>query len=178
MVKKIRKVIANYWVKREIHGKLYTTFRGFNYCKGLTWIGKEIESITKSEYSHIAGLVKTNELIEAAGFRKTGYQGVDYYAGDGGYFYMSFSNREQREIIVNYAIQEVGSRYDYLLILWEAIRYMTHVLLPYKEMKSRICSTLWSDAYLAAGIDLCPGVKYPSPGDLAESKSLVKIAPL
>jgi uncharacterized protein YycO len=146
--------------------------------KGLTWIGKEIESITKSEYSHIAGLVKTNELIEAAGFRKTGYQGLDYYAGLADIFICPSVTEEQREIIVNYTIQEVGSQYDYLLILWEAIRYMTHVLLPYTEMKSRICSTLWSDAYLAAGIDLCPGVKYPSPGDLAKSKSLVKIAPL
>ncbi|MED1205038.1 hypothetical protein [Heyndrickxia acidicola] len=146
--------------------------------KGLTWIGIEIESITKSEYSHVAGVVKPNELIEAAGFRKTGYQGLDYYQGMADIFICPSITDEQRGIIVDYAIQQVGGRYDYLLILWEAVRYVTHVLLPYKEMKSRICSTLWSDAYLAAGIDLCPGIKYPSPADLAVSKSLIKIAPL
>jgi uncharacterized protein YycO len=144
--------------------------------KGYGLIATEIECISKSPYYHVAGVVKENELIEANGFRKTGYQALDYYSGVADIYRCPSLTNEQRAFIVDYVKKEVGSRYDYLLILWEAIRYMTNSLLPYIETQNRICSTLWADAYLAAGIDLCPGVKYPSPGDIAQSKSLMKIS--
>jgi hypothetical protein len=142
--------------------------------KGNGWIDKEIELISNSPYSHLAGFVKDNELIEANGLRKTGYQPIHTYSGIADVYRCPNLRDDQLAIIMKYVNREIGGRYDYLLILWEAIRYLTHILLPYKETKSRICSTLWSDAYLAAGIDLC-GVKYPSPGDISKSNKLVKI---
>ncbi|UOF88862.1 hypothetical protein LSG31_13020 [Fodinisporobacter ferrooxydans] len=145
------------------------------FVRGTTWFEKAIEDITSSQYSHVAGIVKENELIEAQGFRKTGYQGLDCYYGQSDIFTCAGLSDEQRQAIIECVLSEVGTRYDYILILWEAVRYLLHKVFPYKETKRRICSTLWADAYKAAGIDLCPGIRYPSPEDLAQSKLLKKI---
>jgi hypothetical protein len=143
--------------------------------RGTNCIDKGIEGITHSPYSHAAGIVKENELIEAQGFRKTGYQGLDFYSGHADLYTCDALTDEQRHKIVDYVAAEVGSHYDYLLIVWEAIYHLFHWFLPYKEVNKRICSTLWSDAYLAAGVNLCPGIRYPTPGDLAKSPLLRKI---
>lgn len=144
--------------------------------KGTGLISDGIEDISQSTYSHTAGLVKENELIEANGFRKIGYQALDYYDGKADVYTCDDLTDGQRELIIHYVQQEVGGHYDYFLLVWEFIRYVFHWLLPYQEGKTvRICSTLWADAYRQAGIDLCPGIRYPSPGDLANSKLLQKI---
>lgn len=144
--------------------------------KGTDFISDAIEDISKSIYSHTAGLVKENVLIEANGFRKIGYQALDYYAGRTDVYTCDDLTDEQRKAIVDYVIKEVGGHYDYVLLAWEFIRCEFNLILPYQEGKTvRICSTLWADAYRQAGIDLCPGVKFPSPGDLASSKLLRKV---
>lgn len=145
------------------------------FVRGSKWINKEIESITHSPYYHVAGIVKENEVIEAQGFRKTGYQGLDFYSGHTDLYKCDSLTNEQRQKIVDYVISEAGSHYDYLLIVWEAIYHLFHWVLPYKEGNKRICSTLWANAYLAAGVNLCPGIRYPTPGDLAKSPLLRKI---
>ncbi|SPF52853.1 conserved hypothetical protein [Candidatus Desulfosporosinus infrequens] len=147
--------------------------------KGTDFISDAIEDISRSAYSHTAGLVKEHELIEANGFKKIGYQALDYYAGRIDVYTCNDLTDEQRKAIVDYVIKEVGGHYDYVLFAWEFIRYMFHCMLPYQEGKTvRICSTLWADAYRQVGMDLCPGVKYPSPGDLAISKLLRKVGSL
>jgi len=149
------------------------------FVKGTDIISDAIEDISKSIYSHTAGLVKENVLIEANGFRKIGYQALDYYAGRTDVYTCDDLTDEQGKVIVDYAIKEVGGHYDYVLFAWEFIRYMLHCMLPYQEGKTvRICSTLWADAYRQVGMDLCPGVKYPSPGDLTISKLLRKVGSL
>lgn len=145
------------------------------FVRGMGFIARVIEDITICPYSHIAGLVKPNELIEADGFRRTGYQALDFYDGKADVFTCDGISTTQRRLILGYVLKEVGTRYDYLLIGWEAVRYLLNVMLPFHEFHTRICSTLWSDAYKAAGIDLCPGILYPSPGDLAQSKLLRKV---
>lgn len=146
--------------------------------KGTGLISETIEDISKSIYSHTAGYAKENELIEANGFRKTGYQALDYYDGIADVFTCDSLTDEQRKQIVEYVTKEVGGRYDYLLLFLEAIRFLFHVIIPHNERTNRICSTLWADAYRDVGIDLCPGIEYPSPGDLANSKLLVKVGSL
>ena len=69
----------------------------------------------------------------------------------------------------------MGSQYDWLLLLWEFIRYETGILLPYDPGPSRISSYLATDAYTKAGLDLWSGIRFPSPGDVAKSKLLQKI---
>lgn len=147
--------------------------------KGTDLISDAIEDISQSIYSHTAGLVKENILIEARGLSKIGYQALDYYAGRADVYTCDDLTDEQRKAIVDYVTEKVGGHYDYVLLAWEFIRYEFQLVLPYHEGKmERICSTLWADAYREAGIDLCPGVKFPSPGDLGNSKLLRKVESL
>lgn len=138
-------------------------------------ISRAIEMVEGSQYSHTAGWVKPGELIEANGFRRTGYQALDYYDGRADVFRCETLTDEQKAKIVEYAKWNVGMKYSYVLLFVELIRYWFGIWLPFNQGVNRICSTLWADAYRAAGIDLCPGIKYPSPADLRNSKLLRKI---
>lgn len=144
--------------------------------RGTKWIDKEIKKFEHNQYSHAAGIVNENEIIEADGIRQVGYNALDYYDNKADIFTCEVLTENQREEIVRYVKSKVGSHFDYALVLIEAVRYLFHIILPYKEkMNFRICSTLWADAYKHVGIDLCPGIKYPSPADLSQSKLLKKI---
>lgn len=146
--------------------------------KGAGIISKAIEDVEHSPYSHVAGYVKPGELIEANGWRKTGYQALDYYRGCANVFRCKLTGTE-RKTIMEYVAKEVGGRYDYGLLFVELLRYELHLLMPYKEPpKNKICSVLWVDAYRSAGVDLCPGVSYPSPADVANSKLLRRVGGL
>lgn len=144
--------------------------------KGKNSLSRVIEEIEDSVYSHAAGIVKENEIIEVVLFEKTSYESLDSYKGYADIFTCDSLNNEQRDGIVKYAENHLGSYYDLPLLLWEFIRYAAHIILPYKQIfQSYICSTLWAEAYRSVGIDLCPNIKYPSPKDLSESKLLTKI---
>jgi hypothetical protein len=139
-------------------------------------VSRVIEGIIHSPYSHVAGIVKPNELIEAQGLRKVGYQALDFYAGQYDVYTCDTLTDEQRAQIVDYVTRAVDYHYDYILVAVEFVRYVFHIMLPYREpFSARICSTLWADAYRSVGVDLCPGIRYPSPADIAQSKLLRKI---
>lgn len=144
--------------------------------KGTEWISRAIEEVENSPYSHVAGYIGHDEIIEAEGFRATGYAPVNNYKGCADVFRCDSLTAEQRKQIQDSAAWQVGGRYDYVLLFVELIRYWFGVLLPYREPPdARICSVLWAGIYRDAGIDLCPGIKYPSPADVAQSKLLRKI---
>lgn len=146
------------------------------FVRGNDFISKEIEKISKSIYSHVAGSVDGTLLVEAQGFRKTGYQKLYAYTNRFDVYRCDEITNEQREQIVAYVKNEIGTRYNYFLIGWEFIRYLTHLMLPFpNESHEFICSTLWADAYLSAGIELCPWTRFPSPEDLVKSKRLKKV---
>jgi len=140
-------------------------------CRGKGLFDRAVEDVTDSPYSHVAGIVSDRYVIEAQAFRKTGFQRLDYYSGQDVYTCDALTD-EQRIQIMDYAEAQIGTHYDYLLVLWEAARYILHVVCPYVERRRYICSTLWADAYQVAGIELCPGVKYPTPADVAKSPLL------
>ena len=144
---------------------------------GSTLIDRAIEDIEHSLYSHAAGVgFEPGELIEARGFRATGYQNLGAYQDDGEAYVCNRLTDTQRTAIVDSVKQEIGKQYDYLLLIWELYRYVLHMTIPFKEpFHSRICSTLWADAYKSVGVDLCPGIRYPSPGDIAQSALLKKV---
>lgn len=148
------------------------------FVRGVGFVSKAIEGVTKSPYSHVAGLVKPNELLESNGFRRIGYEALDRYKGCADIFTCDLATEKQREQMVRNGVKEINDPYDWLLIPWQLIRYLLGWKLPYSEGKSRECSTFWSRLYRQVGIDLCPGVRYPSPGDLAESKMLRKVGSL
>lgn len=141
--------------------------------RGTGFTDHVIEGVTLSPYSHATGLVKPNELIEAQAFRTTGYQGLDFYKGSSDIFTCDELTDDQRQRIVAFVMAEVGTRYDYALIGRELEHYVLHVDLPFVEGDGRHdCSTLWADAYRWVGVDPCPGIKYPTPGDLGKSTLL------
>ncbi len=139
------------------------------------WIDFPIKLVTQSQYTHVAGYVGSKKLIEAQGLRKTGYEILGTYKGVSDVYRYPHLTLQQTQQIIVFAHNEVGSRYDYLLIGWETLRHVFGVILPYVKNKRRICSTLWADAYKAAGVDLCPNQPYPTPSDLVKSPCLRKI---
>lgn len=148
------------------------------FIRGTRWLDFPVKLVTQSQYTHVAGYVGMGKLIEAQGFRKTGYEPVATYKGGADVFRCPFLNLRQRQQIMDYIYKEVGGRYDYLLIGWEAFRLIFGLALPYVKGKARICSTLWADAFKAAGVDLCPKQQYPTPSDLVQSPLLRKIGEL
>lgn len=140
-------------------------------------ISRAIEQIENNPFSHTAGLVKPNELIEA-NWQGVQWQALDIYAGRADIFRSPFLTPEKRAQIPSLAIAELHNPYDYPLLGWQLFRYWLHIKLPYSEGKKRECSTLWARIYKELGIDLCPGIEFPSPADLAQSKLLEKVGSL
>lgn len=145
------------------------------FVRGKSLLDQPIIAVTHSQYTHVAGYIKPDQLVEAQGFRKTGYQSPDFYAGQSDIYRYRQLTTEQWIALSRFIQQEIGSRYDYLLLGWELIRVGLGVALPYFRNRRKICSTLWADAYRAAGIDLCPGIRYPTPGELANSALLEQV---
>lgn len=142
--------------------------------RGTAGLSREIEFITHSPYNHVAGVTSEGRLVEAQGFKKTAYQGINAYAGVSDVFTCDIATIEQRLAIQRFVEAEIGTQYNYLLIGWELVHYVCHLDLPFEARKRFICSTLWVEAYRSVGIDLCPGKKYPSPGDVGLSPLLRK----
>lgn len=143
--------------------------------RGDTWIDKIIRIVTGSPYTHVAGVVNSNEAIEILPFKRTRFQKLKSYTGQTDVYTYSNLTEEQREKIVEHVINKVGTKYDYNLIFWEASRYLLHWKWPYKATNNSLCSTLWAEAYRKAGVDLCPDILYPSPGDLGNASILKKV---
>lgn len=143
--------------------------------RGNTWIDKVIKRITGSSYTHVAGVVSPDEAVEILPFKRTHYQKLETYTGRVDVFTCNNLTDDQRRKIVEHAINKIGTKYDYKLVIWEASRYLLHWIWPYKPGNDSLCSTLWADAYRNAGVNLCPDIIYPSPGDLGESPIIEKV---
>jgi uncharacterized protein YycO len=140
------------------------------------FISREIEKITNSQYSHVAGYIGENTLIEAEGFEKTGQVPLSKYDEMYDVYRFEGLTNEKKDLILGFVNGQIGGRYDYFLLVIELFRYVFHKVLPYKEpFGSNICSQLWSKAFRSVGIDLTPNILYPSPKDISESKLLTKI---
>ena len=123
----------------------------------------------------MAGVVKPDEMVEILPFKKAGYQSILAYTGRTSVFAFDNLTDEQRRIIIDHIVSKVGTKYDYKLVLWEASRYLFNRAWPYKAGNKSLCSTLWVEAYRKAGVDLCPDIIYPSPGDIGSSPALRNI---
>ncbi len=146
--------------------------------RGNNWIDKEIECITHSTYSHVAIFTGPNELIEAQGFRRVGYQDALKYAGFSDVFRCDSLRPQDRNCIATAAKSHIGEYYDYLLVMLELLRYATGIILPSYEFHAVICSTLVADCYRTIGRDPCPHIKRPSQADLALSPLFHKVGAL
>lgn len=143
---------------------------------GAGLISDTIERITRSPYSHVAGVVNDSQIVEAQSFRKTGYAALSSYQGADVYTCDELTDEQRAKIVTNVS-RQIGRRYSYVLIAWELIRYTVGVMLvPTFDWEPIICSTLWiNEGYRRSGIDPCPGIKYPTPGDIALSPLFRKV---
>jgi uncharacterized protein YycO len=142
--------------------------------RGTGWISKAIEDVEHSPYSHVGIVIKPNEIIEAEGFRRTGYNGLDAYRGMADVYTCDEATDQQRQQIVDYLIKKVGTHYCYRLLAWEYIRYKTGIQLPFDPGPyNRICSYLATDAYTKNGLNLWPRIRFPTPGDVPGPLRLV-----
>lgn len=143
--------------------------------RGNTLVDKIIKLVTRSPYSHAVGVVNQNQVVEILPFSTTRVKKIQDYTGCADVFTCERLSNDDRTKIVSYVNGKIGTSYDYSLIIWEASRCFFNWVWPYETRDSSICSTLWSEAYRKAGIELCPDVKFPVPGDLAKSRYLHKV---
>lgn len=142
---------------------------------GNTLVDKIIKLVTRSPYSHVVGVVNPNQVVEILPLSTARFKKIQDYTGRADVFTCERLSNDDRRKIVDYVTGKIGASYDYYLIIWEASRYLFNWVWPYDNKDSCLCSTLWSEAYRKAGIDLCPNVKFPVPGDLAKSRYLHKV---
>ena len=142
---------------------------------GNTLVDKIIKLVTRSPYSHVVGVVNPNQVVEILPLSTARFKKIQDYTGRADVFTCERLSNDDRRKIVDYVTGKIGASYDYYLIIWEASRYLFNWVWPYDNKDSSLCSTLWSEAYRKAGIDLCPDVKFPVPGDLAKSSYLHKV---
>jgi len=142
---------------------------------GNTLVDKIIKLVTRSPYSHVVGVVNPNQVVEILPLSTARFKKIQDYTGRADVFTCERLSNDDRRKIVDYVTGKIGASYDYDLIIWEASRYLFNWVWPYDNKDSSLCSTLWSEAYRKAGIDLCPDVKFPVPGDLAKSRYLHKV---
>lgn len=142
---------------------------------GNTLVDKIIKLVTRSPYSHVVGVVNPNQVVEILPLSTARFKKIQDYTGRADVFTCERLSNDDRRKIISFVMGKIGASYDYDLIIWEASRYLFNWVWPYDNKDSSLCSTLWSEAYRKAGIDLCPDVKFPVPGDLAKSRYLHKV---
>lgn len=143
--------------------------------RGNTLIDRIIKLVTRSPYSHVVGVVNPNQVVEILPLSTARYKKLQGYNGQADVFTCDRLSAEDRKKIVSDVTANIGTSYDYYLIIWEASRYLLNREWPYENKNSSLCSTLWVEAYRKVGIDLCPDVKFPVPGDLSKSRFLRKV---
>jgi len=139
--------------------------------KGNSIISSLIKDVQNSQYSHVAGIIKENVIIEAD-WDGVNYNALDYYNGMADIYRCDSLTKGKRYVLPKLAINELKDPYDYLLLIVQLIRYWFNLKLPYISVNRQQCGVLWVNIYRKLGIDLCPGQQYPSPAEISESKLL------
>ncbi|QSO46900.1 C40 family peptidase [Alicyclobacillus mengziensis] len=146
------------------------------FIRGTEGMAGPIKKVTRSPYTHIAGIVLDGHVLESQALRRTGHLTLETYKGVSDVYTCPVLSMEQRHEIVQAATKWLGAKYDYLLFGFLAFKHLLRLDVPvYGGKKRQICTTLWTDAYRSVGIELCPGIEYPTPGELAESALLRKV---
>jgi uncharacterized protein YycO len=141
-------------------------------CKNGSFADHIIEDIEGGIYYHCAVIVDNTRVVQAV-WNGVHYANISDFTNYDIFTCNSLTDK-QRRTIVKYVEDRVGWPYDYKLLVWEAERYLTHMILPYHEYHSVICSVLGQDAYNSIRVDLCPWIEYGSPVDISKSKLLTK----
>lgn len=132
-------------------------------------LGQLIDWAESGIYSHVAIYIGDEKIIEAQGLKVVGITSLDTYP-----FYDVGSvdlSDEEREDLVRYALTQIGTRYDWLLIFLLFLRLKLHINVPYKKRSRTICSTFVRDCFLHSGIKLTD-IENCTPQEIANSPEL------
>lgn len=144
-------------------------------------IKSSIELITHGGAYHCAIFVDNETLVEAQGMMKSSTSPLSDYLNSNDKLEVwrdTTLTEHEREQIVKYALNHLGTEYDYLAILAELMRYEFGIALDdYNEGKRRICSSFVNDCAKSVKKDWS-NVHIPSPADLLNSGKLKRIGKL
>lgn len=145
-----------------------------------TVLDSAIDYISSSPWSHAAMVADPVKglTVEARPFSTVCNRSIDEYKKKALVMRFPGLSPEQQAGVVQYAINQLGKKYDYVSILEEFLRYGFGI--PAKEAadhKRFICSTLVTSAYLSEGIRITEQ-PLASPGDLFLSKKLAVVGRL
>jgi cell wall-associated NlpC family hydrolase len=144
------------------------------FCSGKGIIQTLIQWITRSKFYHTAIFIDDGiTLAEAQGGEKTSIVPLSKYINSNDKLYIYRDNtltNFDKYKIANYALNHLGTEYDYLAILAELARYELGVSLKYfNEGNKRICSSFVNECYSSIGKRLSEE-RVPSPQDLIEGR--------
>jgi len=138
--------------------------------KGTDILDKLIEDAEHSVYSHCALAINDTTVIQAA------FAGVDYLNINSFDIYDVYTcdslTDDQRSGIINYAVSQLGKKYDYKLLAWEIVHLEFDFEFPIEEKNKFICSTFVADSYDSQKVFICPTDLYPTPEDISISELL------
>lgn len=129
------------------------------FRKTNSWISKLISNVTKGEYTHVGLIISFDEstgvatIIESNRFIETRITTIII---DDNYSVFSTGDKpdKQRDMIVKYATDSLGTKYDYFHVLGLAISLLfERDRCGFFNIKNRIiCSELIDLAYFKAGV--------------------------
>lgn len=148
------------------------------FYKGTSLISKLITWVTKSPYTHVALVIGDGEIIESDRFIKTRRIEIDLTEPFDVYTVENLSD-ETREEIVKYALEFVGTKYDYWQIFRDFIRFVFNKKVSFFEFKNKtVCSDIIDLPYYKANVPRKPiyTIGDVSPGELLDAYPFSKEA--
>ncbi len=158
--------------------------RGFT-----SWL---IQTLTQSPYNHVAVVVDPdmNLVVESNTGHQSGVRAVDVRRipmKEVDIYRLKPQYAANKDKVVSYLVGALGSRYDFWGVIWLGLLKIISILTftgarfhnDFQERRDYFCSELVWEAFAADGLDLVPqtgGSDVTSPGDIAESPMLDKIA--
>ena len=151
-------------------------------------ISKLIAWGTTSKYSHVAICVAPNMALVIEAMVWHGIRAIDIRKFDNA-LYNVYRIKENHtydlDKTISYLVGALGSRYDYLGVIWLGILKLLGKIRPVKNaannwQKDRdyFCSELCYEAFSSGGLDIVPEVSeadITSPGDIANSSIIEQI---
>ena len=147
----------------------------YSKCRILLFRGKGfiswgIRTQTRSQYSHAAILMPDGRIVEAWQGAGAGVQikTLDDYTGIDAFIVKGMNDTEWR-LAIDYALSQVGSKYDY----WAIVRFISRPSMPTND--KWFCSELVFASLARAGINLLERITASevSPGLLSFSPILI-----
>jgi uncharacterized protein YycO len=149
--------------------------------RGTGPISKTIRYVTHSPYSH-AAIYVGGGVVEADWYGVQ-FSNIDYKYKDKAFdvFRLRKSYYTERKKIVDYAMSQMGKKYDYLGLYGILRSYIKHKDdNPYDSKDHYWCSELVADAYLKGGYHLSKDKETHliSPGDIGLCGLLYRVKPI